>query len=109
MDAMRFLALSTAALSVALFACDEVIRAPVTPPIEESLLDQLNAEGLTEFVRLAEVAGLTESLMGTTSQLTVLAPTNAALMALPAEVKDDPAAIGTILRFHILPGRVSSK
>jgi transforming growth factor-beta-induced protein len=106
---MRFLALSSAALSIALFSCDEEIRNPPFTPIEQSLLDQLNAEGLTEFVSLMEKAGLSALLTDSTTQMTVFAPTNSALGSIPAEVRDDPAALAPILLFHMVPGRNSTK
>jgi transforming growth factor-beta-induced protein len=86
------------------WGCDE--KAPILQNEfpTESLGEVLAAEGLTEYVTLAGEAGLMDMFEAGT-QLTLFVPSNAALAALPAEIKEDPEALNTVLRFHTLAGR----
>jgi uncharacterized surface protein with fasciclin (FAS1) repeats len=95
---------SVATLSLLVTGCDDKVL-PVRAEVpSESLLDLLMSEGLTEFIALAETAGIGDSLESE-QQLTLFAPTNAALAAIPESVKSDPEMLSTYLRFHFVGGR----
>ena len=81
---LRFLALSSAATILTLYGCDEVIRPDPPMTIEESLLDLMMSEGLTEFLALSSEAQINDAYDNPAVQLTIFAPTNQAFGALPA-------------------------
>ncbi|MCK6544670.1 fasciclin domain-containing protein [Myxococcota bacterium] len=68
---------------------------------------------LSTWVDLVKAAGLDAALGGTQASFTVFAPSNAAFAAVPAAdlnaLKEDPEALSAVLRFHMLPGFLSSE
>jgi len=65
---------------------------------------------LSTFSKLVQQAGLSETL--DTSEVTVLAPTDAAFKEVPAATLDklakDPALLKSVLNYHVLPGKVTA-
>jgi uncharacterized surface protein with fasciclin (FAS1) repeats len=65
---------------------------------------------LSTFSKLVQQAGLSETL--DTSEVTVLAPTDAAFKEVPAATLDklakDPALLKSVLTYHVLPGKVTA-
>jgi len=65
---------------------------------------------LSTFSKLVQQAGLTETLDN--SEVTVLAPTDAAFKEVPAATLDklakDPALLKSVLTYHALPGKVTA-
>jgi len=90
--------------------------APLQAIAQESMSDKADlietaiaAGDFTVLVDLVEAAGLTETLQGE-GPFTVFAPTDAAFAAVPADVLDalaaDPAALQSVLLYHVVPGRL---
>jgi uncharacterized surface protein with fasciclin (FAS1) repeats len=75
-----------------------------TPPLADIITVIGRAEGLDQFVALAEQVGLTSELSGA-GPLTILLPTNDAFAQLPATVLADPQLLDAILREHMIAGR----
>ena len=74
------------------------------------IVDTAIAAGdFTTLVELVQAAGLEETLRGE-GPFTVFAPTDAAFAAVPAETLDalaaDPAALESVLLYHVVPGRL---
>jgi uncharacterized surface protein with fasciclin (FAS1) repeats len=65
---------------------------------------------LSTFNKLVQQAGLTDMLDN--SEVTVLAPTDAAFKEVPAATLDklakDPALLKSVLSYHVLPGKVTA-
>jgi uncharacterized surface protein with fasciclin (FAS1) repeats len=65
---------------------------------------------LSTFNKLVQQAGLAETL--DSSEVTVLAPTDAAFKEVPAATLDklakDPALLKSVLTYHVLPGKVTA-
>lgn len=72
-----------------------------------SIIDVLNrdAASFSRLVELLQANGLADTLAGTT-QYTLLAPTNGALLAAESNMTGSEAAI---LQFHVIPGRYTAK
>ena len=90
--------------------------APFQAIAQESLSEKADlietaiaAGDFTVLVDLVEAAGLTETLQGE-GPFTLFAPTDAAFAAVPADVLDalaaDPAALQSVLLYHVVPGRM---
>lgn len=83
-----------------------VIDAVLTPPV--SVIETLEARGLTTLVTAIDAAGLTGAVNG--GMFTVFAPTEAAFAALPMGVLDDllmpanQAQLVSLLQFHLIAG-----
>jgi len=74
------------------------------------IVDTAIAAGdFTTLVELVQAAGLEEALRGE-GPFTVFAPTDAAFAAVPPETLDalanDPAALESVLLYHVVPGRL---
>lgn len=78
----------------------------------ETLMALLTADNqLSEFAGLVTMSGL-DATLGAGGPFTVLAPTNAAIDAVPAatmtRLQQDPAgALGTLVRLHVIPGTLT--
>jgi transforming growth factor-beta-induced protein len=89
---------------------------PAQAVLAQSLTDKMDivetateAGDFTTLLAAVEAAGLVEALQGE-GPLTVFAPTDEAFAALPAGTFDslvaDPAALESVLLYHVVPGRV---
>jgi uncharacterized surface protein with fasciclin (FAS1) repeats len=73
---------------------------------EENVADWLTGQPrFSRFAAALERVGWLERL-GAMRNVTVLAPTNEAMVALPVSVVQDPALLTAVLLYHILPQRV---
>jgi len=86
-----------------------IIDAVLLPP--QDIVDTAVGAGFSTLAAAVEAAALVDVLKGD-GPFTVFAPTNAAFDALPDGVLeallDDPAALGEILTYHVVPGRIFS-
>lgn len=66
---------------------------------------------LSTFTKLVQQAGLADTLDN--SEVTVLAPTDAAFKAVPAatlnKLANDPALLKSVLTYHVLPGKITAE
>ena len=75
--------------------------------MEDSILEVLaEAEQFTQFLAAVDAAGLTEMLSGG-GPFTVFAPTDEAFAAF-GELPTDPAALGDLVRYHIVEGSLTA-
>jgi transforming growth factor-beta-induced protein len=86
---------------------------PIVPVGAKDVVDTaIGAGGFTTLVAAVQAAGL-ESTLRTAKGITVFAPTDAAFAKLgDATIKAllaDPKALGTILKYHVLPTTLTSK
>jgi transforming growth factor-beta-induced protein len=86
---------------------------PIVPVGAKDIVDTaIGAGGFTTLVAAVQAAGL-ESTLRTAKGITVFAPTDAAFAKLgDATIKAllaDPKALGTILKYHVLPITLTSK
>jgi transforming growth factor-beta-induced protein len=86
---------------------------PIVPVGAKDIVDTaIGAGGFTTLVAAVQAAGL-ESTLRTAKGITVFAPTDAAFAKLgDATIKAllaDPKALGTILKYHVLPTTLTSK
>jgi len=70
------------------------------------IVDQAVVRGLSALVSAVNTAGLTTALR--TGTLTLFAPTNAAISALPGGGPSSPEALATVLRLHVVGSRALS-
>ena len=97
--------LSAAALITGLVftaSCKKDDAPPATP---NTVINVATTNGFTTLVSAVGTAGLTATLNGT-GPFTVFAPTNAAFSAITAPT--DPTALGNILKYHVLSGKILS-
>ncbi|HTL10149.1 MAG TPA: fasciclin domain-containing protein [Chitinophagaceae bacterium] len=73
------------------------------PPAPNTVVNVASNNGFTTLAGALNTAGLTATLNGT-GPFTVFAPTNAAFAAIT--VPSDPTALGNILKYHVLNGKV---
>ena len=83
-------------------------------PTKDIVDNAVNSKDHTTLVAAVKAAGLVDTLKGT-GPFTVFAPTNAAFGKLPAGTVDtlvqpeNKATLTSILTYHVVPGRMSSK
>lgn len=83
-------------------------------PNKNIIENAVNSADHTTLVAAVKAAGLVETLQGT-GPFTVFAPTNAAFAKLPAGTVDtllkpeNKAALGKVLTYHVVPGKLSAK
>ncbi len=85
---------------IAVASCD---KDDDTPTDTNKVVNVASTNGFTTLVSAIGTAGLTATLNGT-GPFTVFAPTNAAFSAITPP--SDPVALGTILKYHVLSGKV---
>ncbi|XP_076463207.1 transforming growth factor-beta-induced protein ig-h3-like [Babylonia areolata] len=89
-----------------------VIDAVLIPDDALDLVSVAKKNGLTEFVQLADAAGMT-SVLQNMSDVTVFAPSNEAIQALPPEVMkklwSDPDLLQSVLNFHVVPEEIDCR
>jgi|GEM_PF-726103 len=81
---------------------------PIAPPV--TILDELNANGLTKFADAVEKAGLAELLSDPRRQFTIVAPSNDAFEAwwdpIEVAVNESPAALLKLTTRHVIADTV---
>ncbi|MFT3855815.1 MAG: peptidoglycan-binding protein [Ilumatobacteraceae bacterium] len=87
-------------------------EAPAPEPDLPDIVEALTSDPrFSQYVQLLHLAGW-EGSVGTLAPITVFAPTNDALNALPAgtleEVSGDPTALADLLRTTVVPGRYTA-
>lgn len=94
-----------------LVACEGDLGRPVYPTYDKTILQLAKEDAdLSTFVELVTLAGLNEALDKTATTFTVFAPTNAAFSGVAGleALKEDPAAVSALLRFHMLAGHLGA-
>lgn len=104
-------ALLAAALGLTTSACGEDENRPIYRSFDQDLVEVAQAQGLTEFLRVADLVGASNGLdidTGNGTVLTLFAPTDAAFNGLDPGVRDaleaNPSLYNKVFRFHALGG-----
>ncbi|EYB69720.1 beta-Ig-H3/fasciclin [Deinococcus phoenicis] len=87
------------------------VARPSTPATCRSIAQIITTDPqFSTLLTAVQAAGLSQTLMG--GQYTVFAPTNAAFAKVPsdtlAQVLNDPDMLGSVLLYHVVPGKVTS-
>ncbi|XP_066990165.1 transforming growth factor-beta-induced protein ig-h3-like [Macrobrachium rosenbergii] len=82
-----------------------VVDAPLMPQEAKPVRKVLESHNLTRFMDLLEIAGMSEE-MDSLNDVTIFAPSNAAIDSIPEDAKlkilDDPQQLRNILNYHIV-------
>lgn len=91
-----------------LTANSEVAAAAPPPPapVANWFVDWANQQGINEFARLIEQAGLTSFIESCETPLTIFVPTNDAIRAMAATLPTDMQLLRELLCVHITMGNL---